>query len=142
MTSIREQILTVLDERLSAIGGIGEYERDPSGDPTDWPAVALIDDGDDVSEDQSGLTEYAMGISIEAFAIGSGGLAVSRQLNELHAEIVKAVMQEPPIGGLAERFEEGALKRFTAELASKPRKGIRKDFTIFFTTRRGDPASQ
>nr|WP_047168894.1 hypothetical protein [Sphingomonas sp. Y57] len=146
MTAIREQIATLLDARLQAIADAhgGEYERDPSGDPTGWPAISLDDEGQDPSDEESGVTRYAMSVAIEVYSEGSSGMAVSRELNELHAEIVPAIMTPgaPPFGGLVERVEEGQLKRFTAPLASKPRKGFRQRFTIIFTTRRGDPASQ
>lgn len=144
MTSIRERICAVLDARLQAIAleHGGEYERDPSGDPIRFPALSLLDNGQRPSEEESDTTRYAMDIAVEAFAEGSGGLEVSQLLNELHAEIVAAVMQEPPIDGLAEGFEEGVLTRSTATLADQSRKGFRQDFIIIFPTRRGDPASQ
>ncbi|ARR54558.1 hypothetical protein HY78_14525 [Rhizorhabdus wittichii DC-6] len=144
MTSIREQICAILDARLQAIADdhAGEYERDPAADPIKFPALSLIDNGQRPSEEESDTTRYAMDIAIEVFAEGSGGLAVSQQLNELHAAIVSAVMEEPPIEGLAEGFEEGVLTRSTATLADQARKGFRQDFIIIFPTRRGDPASQ
>lgn len=147
MTAIRELIAAELDARLQAIADAmnGEYEREPSGDPTAWPAIGLDDEGQDLTEDEeSDVTRYGMDIAVEVYAQGSGGKAVSQQLNALHAAIVAAIMQpgQPVISGLAERIDEGSLKRFTAVLASKARKGFRQKFTIIFTTRRGDPASQ
>lgn len=144
MTSIREQICAILDARLQAIADEheGEYERDPSADPIRFPALSLLDNGQRPSEEESDITRYAMDIAIEVFAEGAGGLAVSQQLNELHAAIVSAVMTEPPMQGLAEGFEEGVLTRSTATLADEARKGFRQDFIIIFPTRRGDPASQ
>lgn len=146
MTAIRELIAAELDARLQAIADArgGEYERDPSGDPTVWPAISLDDEGQDPSEEEADVTRYEMAVSIEVYAQGSSGQVVSQELNELHAEIVAAIMLpgQPPIGGLAERIEEGPLRRFTAAIASKPRKGFRLKFIITFTTRRGDPASQ
>ncbi|KKC24855.1 hypothetical protein [Sphingomonas sp. SRS2] len=142
MTAVRERIAAILDQRLQSIPGIAEYERDPSADPTNFPALSMTDNGDDPLEEESGITRYAMSLDIECYAEGYHGSEVSAELNEIHAAVVQALMQEPPIDGLAERFEEGPLKRYTAQLASKPRKGFKKAFTIIFTTRRGDPASQ
>lgn len=146
MTAIREQIAAKLDARLQAIADAhgGEYEREPSGDPTGWPAISSDDEGQEPIEEESDVTRYAMDFAVEVYAEGSGGVAVSQQLNSLHAEIVAAIMAPgtPPLDGLAERIEEGALRRFTAPLASKARKAFRMRFTIIFTTRRGDPATQ
>lgn len=147
MTAIREQIVAKIDARLQAIADAhnGEYEREPSGAPTVWPAIGLDDEGQDVTEDEEiDVTRYSLDLAVEVYAEGSGGIVVSQQLNELHAEIVAAVMAPgvPAIDGLAERIDEGSLKRFTAVLAEYPRKAFRQKFTIIFTTRRGDPASQ
>ena len=142
MTAIREQICAILDARLAAIPGVAEYERDPSGDPSDFPAISMTDNGQRIVGGESGITCYALDLTIEVYAEGSSGAAVSAQLNEFHAAVVSAIMQEPPINGLAESFEEGDLVRDTAHLADKPRKGFRQDFTITFPTRRGNPAQQ
>jgi hypothetical protein len=145
MTAVREQIMLQLDARLQAIADAnsGEYEREPSGDPTAWPAFSLIDDGHPAPVDgEQDTTRYAMTAIVEVFAEGSSGAAVSAQLNELHAAVVAAVMADPLYDGLVETIEEGALKRTTAMLADRPRKGFRQEFTLTFPTRRGNPASQ
>jgi len=144
MTAIREQIAAKVDALLQALANAasGEYERDPSGDPTTFPAFSFTDDGHQVIEAEAGVTRYALDASIEVYAEGSTGAAVSAALNEHHASVVAAIMADPPLDGLAEQITEGDLARFTAMLAGAPRKGFRQKFTIIFPTRRGNPASQ
>lgn len=142
MTAIRETILSTLDLRLSQIAGVAEYERNPSGDPTAFPALSMTDNGQTVVDGEGSITRYALDLAFEGYVEGNDGATVSAELNELYASLLAAVMQEPPIAGLAESFEEGALTISTAFLCEAPRKGFRQDFKITFTTRRGNPAIQ
>jgi hypothetical protein len=144
MTAISEQICLWLDARLAAISGVVEYERDPSGDPTDFPSVSLTYEGHVTEEAEAGTTRYVADFTIEAYLEGSSGAGVSAQMNDLHVGVVAAVVDpgNPPVGGLAERVEEGDLVRATAHFASIPRKGFRQQFKIQFSTQRGNPAAQ
>jgi hypothetical protein len=143
--SIRELVSQWLDEAIGDLDGVAEYERDPDADPTQFPAASMTDNGHpDPDYGDSGITHYDMDVDVELFVKGAEGITVSREVNNFHAALVKAVMRpgEPPIGGLAEEIHEGPLRRFTALLASKPRRGFRQKFLIRFPTKRGDPAQQ
>jgi hypothetical protein len=142
VTAIREQILAILDTRLAALPGLAEYERMASGDPAAFPALILNDNGQSIRETEAGATRYALDLMIEGYVEGGTGASASAALNELHAAVVAAVMSEPPIGGLAEVIEEGALRVDVATLGGARRLGFALDLTIQFATRRGDPASQ
>ena len=63
MTAIREQIAAWLDDAISAVEGIAEYERDPDGDPSIFPAASMTDNGQEPTEEESGVTRYAMSIA-------------------------------------------------------------------------------
>lgn len=140
MTAIREQILGLVDQRLAPLAE--EYERNPSDDPTRFPALAANDGGHRIVETEAGATRYALDLTVEGYVEGGTGAQASAALNELYAAVVATMMTEPPLGGLAETIEEGDLRVATATLASDRRLGFTLEFTITFPTRRGDASSQ
>jgi hypothetical protein len=142
VTAIREQILAVVDTRLAAFPGLGEYERNPSGDPASFPALAAHDHGQRTVETEAGATRYALTLVVEGYVQGGTGAAASAALNELYAFVVGTLMTEVPMGGLAETIEEGELRIAVATLAGERRLGFTLEFTITFPTRRGDASSQ
>lgn len=138
--SAREQIFAALDALLGAVPDVESYERQPSGDPDGYPALALYDAGQELAEHESTACRYQLTVTVEGFVKGASGAAAHGALNALHAKAVAALMAEPPLGGLAELVEEaGQLRIDVAELASERRLGFAQDFTITFATPRGDP---
>src|SRR5687768_16503637 len=105
MTAKREQLLAVVDTRLAAIPGLAEYERMASGDPSRFPALLLNDNGHSIIETVAGATRYALHVTIEGYVEGGNGPTASAALNQLYADVVQALMTEPPLGGLAEIVE-------------------------------------
>ena len=139
MTSCREQLFAILDERLAAIAGVAEYEREPSGDPNAFPALVLYDGGQMQSDGEVGNSQQMLTVTVQGYAEGGAGAAAHGAMNDLHAAVVAALMTEPPLDGLVETIEDRGLRVSVAVLASKRRFGFAQDFEIQFATVRGDP---
>lgn len=139
MTAVRYQIALEAKARMETLGA-AEVELMPSADPVEFDAIHLFDDGQGIGDAQAMTTQYDMRLRIECYFEQAGQGAAYLALNDRYAQVVAAMMAEPPMGGLAETIEEGSLRIGVASLASKPRLYFAVDFDISFATRRMDPA--
>lgn len=139
---VREQILSALLARLAAVPGVAQAERMISGDPSSFPALILNDGDQTVLRDQAepNVTRYAMRPSIEGYVETADGPAAAAQINELYGALIRALITEPPLDGLAETIDEIDVRFSVAQLASARRLGFLAEFEITFITRRGEPA--
>ena len=136
----REQLFRAVDEALSGIPGVLEYERQPTGDPNKFNAVHVFDGGQSPGENEGGSRQQVLRFTAEGYVKGGTGPEAHAALNALHADVVRAVMADPTLGGLAEVISDGDLRVDVAELASARRLGFAQDFEIQFATPRGDPS--
>lgn len=142
--SAREHLLAIIDARLTSVVGDGSYEAEPSADPDpeSYPALMMIDGGERNDEAETDATRKIMSITVEGYVHGDTGVEARAARNALHADVVAALLTEPPLDGLATRIEEdGELRMDVATLASVRRLAFAQDFTIEFATRRGDPTT-
>jgi hypothetical protein len=136
--TVRDRILTAI---VAALEGLApEIEIEPSGDPSEFPSIALIDSGHTVLEREATLTRREMALTVSGFVEGEGGDAPSAERSALHAAIVAAIMADETLGGVVELVDDGDLRMSTAVLASQRRLGFDQDFAIQFTTSRINPA--
>jgi hypothetical protein len=145
MTAAREQIFALVDQLLGLdaedpIAGLGEYEFEPDRDPAKFPALHAFDGGDLPLEEETGVRMKALTLTIEGFVQKPGGAAARAALNELHAEAVRRLMNNPALERWGIR-ETGPLRIDTAELANKRRRGFSQDFEITYSTVPGDPGA-
>jgi len=140
MTAIRTQIAENVFARLEALGDATETELMPSSDPVSFPARHIFDGGHRLIEQEAGSTRYALDLTVEGYLEASGGHEALIALNDLYAATVRALITEPPLGGLAETIDEGDLRITVAPLASKQRLAFALDLVVTFSTRRDDPA--
>lgn len=137
--SVRETIYAAIEAALLADTSAAEVERMPSTDPISFPALHIMDDGQNQIEGEAGSTRYGLALSVEGYVEGTGGSAMHTQLNMLHAQTVAAIIaligMVPAIGDI----DEGDLRVAVAPLASARRLAFSQDFTITFATRRGQP---
>lgn len=138
--TVRESIFAEIEARLLTVSGIGSVERMPSGDPDQFPSLAIFDGNQEVIEEGMDHTRHGLTVVIEGFVEGSSGSNVHAALSQLYADTVVALVNEPPLNGLAETISEAGMRVSVAELASKRRLGFGLDFTIEFSTQRGNPA--
>lgn len=146
MSTALSQIFAAIDARLSAIAGLGSYEREPSGDPDAFPALETVDGGDDHSQEgsEAGTERFALTITVRGYVEGASGPAAHDAMTALHAAAVKALCGDPGfnLGGLVESIARSGNRRpDVAELASQRRLGFAQDFTVNYATPRGDPAT-
>src|SRR5687767_2296304 len=106
MPSAREQIFVVVDTRLQAISGVQEYEREPSADPAKFSALHVEDQGQSPIGEEGGSSRKALIFTVRGYVKGASGAGAHAVLNELHANVVKTLMTEPPLGGIVELIEE------------------------------------
>lgn len=140
MSSIRAQAIADMEQRLGTVEGVAEVQVMPSGDPIDFPALHLFDDGHDPENSDAGGTRNAATPRVEGYIEEAGGAAAYAALDALYVATVKALITDPPLSGLAETIDEGSVRIFTAELASARRLSFALDLPITFSHRRGDPA--
>jgi len=139
VTAVREQILLAVEAALGATGAV-EIERMPSGDPSQFDALQIFDDGQaDVPQTEIGSVRYQMNLGIVGFVEGGSGSAASAALNALYSKTVAAIMplEDPALG--IEEIVERNMQVKVAKLASKRRLSFELDFEITFVTRRGNP---
>jgi hypothetical protein len=138
-------LLTVRDAITAAVmsalaGAADELELEPAGDPSRFPALGAVFGGHRVLEREAGLTRYEMPVTIDGFVDGEGGEAPSAARNALQADVVTRLVADGQLGGIVELIEDDDCRMFTAALANVRRLGFAQDFTVQFTTARGNPA--
>lgn len=140
------QIFGEVDSRLSAIPGVLEYERMPTGDPDSFWALHLYDDGDvDAAEEgsEAGTSRRELTFHVEGFVQDFSGAAAHDDLSDLHAEAVKALCGDEGfnLGGLVESISPSGDRRVaTPKLGEVRRLGFAQDFAVIYATPRGDPS--
>lgn len=140
MTTHRNAIFADVIERLEAIEDAAETELMPSADPVEFPARHVFDGGHTPIDLDASDTRYSLDFTVEAYVEQAGGTEAHAALNDLYTATVCALVSDPPLGGLVETIDEGALRITVAPLASKQRLAFALDFTVTFATKRDDPA--
>ncbi len=139
MASVRERILLAVVARLQAIAG-ATVRRDTAL-PERVPAGGLLvlrDGGEVPRADFAGADQYDLRIAVEVF-VDTGDPTAS--LDALRTEIVRALLGERTLGGLAVDLREGA----TSELdplhveGAAPFQARALDFVVDYWTAEGDP---
>lgn len=140
MTARRELIFAEIEARLAAIASpaLGEVERMPSGDPSKFPALFIFDQGDDpaIEQDETDTEAFELSIGIDGFVNGD---APHTAAHALYAAVKRALMTQPPLGGLADEIRQGRLDMAIAERAKDHRLGFGVEFKITYRTRFGEP---
>lgn len=140
MTAIRALIFEDIEAALASGTGAAEVEVMPSGDPSRFPALHVLDDGQGREQSSEAyVTRYGMAFSIEGFVQGAGGKAAHQQLMTLYAASVAAIMAMADNSTRIETIEEGEMRIAVAALASTRRLAFSLDFTLTYATRRGEP---
>lgn len=136
MSGAREAIFADIEARLRDALPDAEIERMPSGDPSGFPALGIIDRGHGPTEFEAGTTRYQLDITIDGYVESGGGSAAHAAMNDLYEAVKAALITEPPLGGLVESIDEGDFTADVAALASQRRVGFQADFQIIFSTGR------
>lgn len=144
--SALSQIFGEVDVRLSALPGVLEYERMPTGDPARFWTLHVYDDGDtqEIPEGgEVGVTRLLLIFHVEGFVQAYSGAAAHDDLNDLHALAVKALCGDAGcnLGGLVESIAISGQRRVASpKLGAARRLGFAQDFAVIYATPRGDPS--
>lgn len=142
MTAVREQIFAAV---VAALAGLAdEVERMPSGDmsPSGDTALHILDGGQQLDDGEAGTTRWALTVGIDGYVRATGGGAAAHAaLNALYVSAVQALFAALPIAGVSDDIEEGPLSVMVAPRADARFLAFSFDLTVFYATKRGDPAT-
>jgi len=108
-TSIREQILAAFLARLQTIANV-TVERNRVEPVADFPSLLMMDGGQSVTEENTGLKLHALRVEVEAYVGGATAAELGPALSDLHARAVLALMADRTLGDLAIDVREGELR--------------------------------
>jgi hypothetical protein len=136
--AISEEIFT----RLCAIPSVAEVTSEATGDPSSFPALNTVEgvmQADNGTE--PGATRYSVTISVEGYVEGSDGLEARTARNALYLEVIRAMIDDTMLDGLAEELSEGTTRRTTAYLSNQNRLGFIIEFTVQFVAASANPVA-
>lgn len=146
MVAVREQILVALKTVLATIPGVA-VTRSLDRPVVTFPSINLVDgshdtsvagDGDDAP---FGVRQYKMDITTELYVTGMTSEAANTALHALYASVVKKIMGDETLGGIALRIDEQGMDQ--PEIGSNegqgPTQAAALDFLITFWTLINDP---
>jgi len=140
MTAVREQIFAAIEARLEAITtpAIGDVRRMPGGNPTQFPALFIFDQGEAAArdEEETDTMAFVMSVGIDGFVAGD---APHSAANALYAAVIEALFPQPVLGGLATEIRIERLNMAVAENAADHRLGFGLELAILYHTRFGEP---
>ncbi len=140
MTAIREQIFAAIETRLNAIASpvVPEVRRMPGGDPTEFPALFIFDQGDtaEIDQEETDTMAFVLSVGIDGFVAGD---APHTAANALYAAVIEALFGQPVLGGLATQIRIVRLDMAAAERAKDHRLGFGLELALHYHTRFGEP---
>lgn len=134
----RDLLFAAIETTL--VGAADEIEVEPLGDPSGDKALHIFDHGHSIIDRQFDSTRYELRFEVAGYVIAASGPAARTARTALHTEVVRRLMADETLGGLAELLEDEDLDMFTAVLAEKRRLAFGQRFVIQFATPRGDPS--
>lgn len=141
---IRVRIVDAIVERLEAIPGVGVVEDMPSGDVDEnrLPALAVYDLGQrrNAGADSYPVSGYVLRLSIEGYVPGGEGARTRRRLSRLYGEVIRALMADPQLEGIAQKIEEGDLDFDISRLSAANGMGFVLGIGVTYLSRRDDPS--
>lgn len=141
---VRNLIVDAIVTRLEGIPGIGVVEDMPSGDVDEnrLPALAVYDLGHRRAPgaDSYPVSAYVLRLSIEGYVPGGEGARTRQRLSRLYGEVIRALMAEPQLAGLAQKIEEGDLDFDVSRLSAARTMGFVLGIGVTYLSRRDDPS--
>lgn len=140
--AVRQVILDELATRLEEIPECAEFDINPSGEPSAFPALILEEmdqDPDDGTE--PGATRYSLKGTIEGYVKGGGGREATAARSALYLAVVRVLLGGDPIHPAVEEVHEGGMRLATATLSKERRLAFALDFEILFVGATGDPVA-
>lgn len=139
----REASLAAFFALLAGIEGVVAAVRNPedSLEPEALPALAQLDGGHRVVEDEHGCDLYVIDVDVEIYVAGATIAAAATNLNLLWARMVKAAFDNRDLGGLAQDLRHTALSEPEPDRSEDagPFMVTVASFEIWVATAYGDP---
>jgi len=138
MTAPRQMVLDWLSAKLAElVGDEGEFEINPSGDPSRFPAVS-IEESDQDADDQTepGSTRYDLSLGIEGYVEGGNGPEVTAARSDLYEAVLAACFDPEGRPDCIEEIREGGMRMATTILAEARRLGFNLTVTFRFVVAR------
>ena len=144
MTIIREDLINAVFTRLDTTSA-SLVEIMPSAESDVTPRLSIDDQGQSVIEREAVNTRYSLRLAIEGVveadpASSTPGPNAWARMNALYAEVIRVLMPDPPLGGLAEDISETDFNTDVSMLASDRTIAFVLGIEIQFTNRSTDPA--
>jgi hypothetical protein len=137
-----EAIHAEFERRLRGIASANEVTSLATGDPSEFPALNVLEIGWDPDvTTEPGVTRYTLTMAVEGYVRGSDGGTARQDRNALYLAVVEAIIDEPPLGGLAEELNEGPTRPVTATLSNEERMGFVTQFIVTFPANRASPTT-
>lgn len=140
---VRTRIVDAIVARLEGIPGVQAVEDMPSGDVDDnrLPALAVYDLGQRRGgADSYPSSSYVLEINIEGYVAGGEGARTRRRLSRLYGAVIRALMADPQLSGIAQAIEEGRLIFDISRLAARNAMAFVLRIDVTFLSRRHDPS--
>jgi hypothetical protein len=140
--AVRQEILDELASRLESIDECEEFDLNPSGEPSTFPAL-YMEEGDQDADDgtEPGATRYTLKGTIEGYVKGGGGREATAARSSLYLAVVRALLGGDPIHHAVEEVHERGMRLATATLSKDKRLAFALDFEILFVGMTGDPVA-
>lgn len=140
MTDIaeRQQVIDWLTETIQGVvGPDGEFEINPSGEPSNFPAI-YAEESDQSADDSTepGATRYDLEFGLEGYVSGGNGIEATTARSELYEALIRAILDATGWPACIEEIHEGDMRLSTATLAAARRLGFNLTVTISFVVRR------
>lgn len=138
MTAVRERIFAAIETRLAALSGVAEVRRMPGGNPTEFPALFIFDQGDSENrdEEETDTMAFVMSVGIDGFVAGDASHSAA---NAIYAAVIEALFPQPVLDGLATEIRIARLNMAVAENAADYRLGFGLELAVHYHTRFGEP---
>jgi hypothetical protein len=107
--SIREQILTAFLIRLQTIANVN-VERNRVEPVEAFPSLVMIDGGQSTTEENAGFKLHSLRVEVEGYVSATTAADLGPALNDLHGQVVLALMADRTLGDLAIDLREGELR--------------------------------
>ncbi len=138
---IREQILQAIVTKLGNLTGV-TIERNRDAAVQAFPSLIVRDGNQETASINSGMTDYTMTVSIEGFVKSSSTASIGTDLNDLYARIVKAIIADYTLGGIAEDIAETGMDMLIDDMpGNAPHGAFNVTFQVKYTTLENDPYS-
>lgn len=141
---VRTLIVDAIVTRLEGIPGIAVVEDMPSGDVDEnrLPALAVYDLGHsrNAAADSNPVSGYVLRLNIEGYVPGGEGARTRRRLSRLYGEVIRALMADPQLEGIAQKIEEGDLDFDISRLSAANGMGFVLGIGVTYLSRRDDPS--